>query len=69
MSRRGTSRVPRKVEINRVVVKEVREIFSFSEDDIFEQSSEEREQKNLPGKNESPHDIPVVGGCLVCRNN
>lgn len=31
MSRRGTSRVPRKVEINRVVVKEVREIFSFSE--------------------------------------
>lgn len=28
MSRRGTNRVPRKVEINRVVVKEVREIFS-----------------------------------------
>ena len=61
MSRRGTSRVPRKVEINRVVVKEVREIFSFSEDDIFEQSSEEREQKNLPGKKWEPTWQPCGG--------
>lgn len=51
------------------VVKEVRKSFSFSDDEIFEQSSEEWKQKNLPGKNESLCDNSVVGGCLVCRNN
>lgn len=49
-----------------MVVKGVREIFSFSEDNTFVQSAaEERKQKNLPGKNERS----VVGGCPVCRNN
>ena len=52
-----------------MVVKGVTEIFSFSEDNTFVQSSEEGKQKNLPGKNESPRGSSVVGGRPARRNN
>ena len=52
-----------------MVVKGVTEIFSFSEDNTFVQSSEEGKQKNLPGKNESPRGSSMVGGRPERRNN